>query len=257
MATKSQLLRDFTQLSENAYNNVYTAFARSAYLERVRLVPAVSKAFVAEQAHGRKASVEVKGALRIDNLPYRRKEAAGTRSPSRFDDGIHVVLDSLDIYKFELDRPSLQNSFLYRSTVRVAYFKRSKTKWKPHLCIRYDFARSNGAHPIFHAQMENGVPDPAVWAQFADMPEVVDPLDLHTTVRLPTANVVGATALLSLAADHLPLAKFPEVLHAVRQQPLFNADPWRCDCRSLDHGEPPETMLASRWYSMNTRDDMD
>ena len=253
MATKGQLLKEFIQLSENAYNNVYTAFKRTAFLERATLLPAVGdQAFVAEAAQGQVNSVEVKGALRIDSLPYRRKESAGSRrTDSRHDGGINVVLDSLDIYKFDRDRPSLSNSFLYKSQVRVAYFKRTKGKWKPHLCVRYDFARSYGSHPIFHAQLEDGVPDASVRAMFPDLPDVVEPLDLHFKVRLPTANVVGATALLSLAADHLPLNRFPDVLRAVRAQALFNAEPWRCDCSSLDGGLAPQSVLASRWYSTN------
>lgn len=253
MATKGQLLREFIQLSENAYNNVYTAFKRTAFLERATLLPAVGdQAFVAEAAQGKVNSVEVKGALRIDRLPYRRKEVAGSRGADPHpNDGINVVLDSLDIYKFDRDKPSLTNSFLYKSQVRVAYFKRAQGKWKPHLCVRYDFARSYGSHPIFHAQLENGVPDASVRAMFPDLPEIAEPLDLHFKVRLPTANVVGATALLSLAADHLPLTRFPDVLRAVRAQALFKAEPWRCDCSSLDGGLAPQSMLASRWYSTN------
>ena len=253
MATKGQLLKEFIELSENAYNNVYTAFKRTAYLEKAMVIPAIGdQAFVARAPTGQVNSVEVKGALRIDRLPYRRKEVAGAREEdSRHNGGINVVMDSLDIYKFDRDKPSLANSFLYKSQVRVAYFKRSKSNWKPHLCVRYDFARSYGSHPIFHAQLENGVPDDAVRAMFPDMPQVVEPLDLHFKVRLPTANVVGATALLSLAADHLPLSKFPDVLRAVRKQALFNTDPWRFDCSSLDGGVPPVSMIASRWYSTN------
>ena len=251
MSTKGQLLKQFSQLSENAYNNVYTAFKRVAHLASATLVTAVGdQAFVAEAVQGQVNSVDVKGALRIDSLPYRRKEVAGSRgTDSRHDGGINVVLDSLDTYKFDRNQPGLANSFLYKSQVRVAYFKRSKGKWKPHLCVRYDFARSYGSHPIFHAQLENGVPGASVRALFPDLPEVVEPLDLHFRVRLPTANVVGATALLSLAADHLPLNRFPDVLRAVRAQALFNAEPWRCDCSSLDGGLAPQSMLASRWYS--------
>jgi len=253
MATKGKLLKEFIQLSENAYNNVYTAFKRTAQAESASVLPAISdQAFVASAAQGQANSVEVKGALRIDRLPYRRREVAGSREDDlRHGGGINVVMDSLDIYKFDLNQPTLANSFLYKSQVRLAYFKRSKTKWKPHLCVRYDFARSYGSHPIFHAQLESGVPDASVRAMFPDLPEVIDPLDLHFKVRLPTANVVGATALLSLAADHLPLTHFPTVLRAVRAQALFNTDPWRCDCSSLDGGLAPQSMLASRWYSTN------
>jgi hypothetical protein len=252
MATRSQLLQTFIQLSERAYNNVYSTFERTAQLEAASLTPAINDhAFVARAADGQLNSVEVRGALRIDNLPYKRKHDAGTRDPSSHAGGINVVLDSLDIYKFDRNQPTLENSFLYKSTVRVAYFKRTKAKWRPHLCVRYDFTHSYGAHPIFHAQLENGIPNAEVRARFPDMPEVEQPLDLHTHVRLPTANVVGATALLSLAADHLPMTKFPDVLRAVRAQALFNANPWRCDYSSLDHGTSPETMLASRWYSLN------
>lgn len=254
MATNSQLLQEFIQLSEKAYNNVYTAFERTARVEAASPKPAIDDhAFVAKEADGQLNSVEVRGALRIDNLPYKRKNDAGTRDALRHDGGINVVLDSLDIYKFDRNRPTLENSFLYKSTVRVAYFKWTKAKWRPHLCVRYDFAHSYGSHPIFHAQLENGIPNDEVRAHFPDMPEVVAPLDLHTHVRLPTANVVGATALLSLAADHLPLTKFPDVLRVVRAQALFNANPWRCDWSSLDNGTSPATVLASCWYSMNAR----
>lgn len=254
MASKARLLQDFIRLSENAYNNVYQSFSQIAYFERVNLIPSISRqAFVADTAVGHMNSVEVRGALRIDNLPYKRKEAIGTRrdDTSPHSGGINVLLDSLDIYKFDRNQPSLKNSLLYKSTVRLFYFKLVRKKWKPHLCVRYDFERSYGCHPIFHAQMENGVLDDEVRAKFPELPEVDGSLDLHTKVRLPTANVVGATALLSLAADHLPMVRFPSILREIRKQSLFNVEPWRCDCSSLDDKQAPQSMLASGWYSTN------
>ncbi len=250
MANANDTLERFMKLTEKSYDGVYQSFRENAYVEKTELCPvnAGHRAFVVEKSPPpHKNSVEVRGALRINNLPYQRTLAAGA---SKHASGIDVLMDSLDIYKFKNDKPKLDESFLYCSTVRLAYFRRSAKKWKPLLCIRYDFAKSTDAHPIFHAQLENGIPSSEVRKLFKDIPEVdvAHALQVHTNVRFPTANVVGATALLSLAADHLPLSRFPVILKAVRDQAMFS-DAWRCDCSSLDGGLPPKAMLASGWYS--------
>lgn len=250
MANANEILERFRQLIEKSYNNVYQSFEQSAYTEKTVMRPANAKQqpFVASKSPSpHKNSIEVRGALRIDNLPYQRKQTVGA---SKHANGIDVLLDSLDIYKFHGDKPNLEESFLYCSTVRLAYFQRTEKKWRPLLCIRYDFAKSHNAHPIFHAQLENGIPAAEVQGLFSGLPEIdtKHALQVHTNVRFPTANVVGATALLSLAADHLPLARFPLVLKAVRDQKVFS-DAWRFDCSSLDGGVPPQALLASRWYS--------
>jgi len=250
MASANETLEKFRKLTERAYNTVYQSFRDNAYIEQTVVQPVYvgQQAFIASKSPPpHKNSIEVKGALRIDNLPYQRKQTAGASKHAK---GIHVLLDSLDIYKFHGDKPNLDESFLYCSTVRLAYFKRKDANWRPLLCIRYDFAKSYDAHPIFHAQLEDGIPTAEVRALFPGLPKIEAEyaLPVHTNVRFPTANVVGATALLSLAADHLALSRFPEILRAVRNQKMFS-DVWRCDCSSLDDGLPPQAMLASKWYS--------
>lgn len=244
------VLDQFKKLAERAYNNVYQEFERSARPIGTVLLPAAGtgQAFVALNSPPPHVnSIEVHGAVRMDNLPRQRKLDP---TLSRHNSGISVLLDSLDIYKFERDKPALDNSFLYQSTVRLGYFTSAKGKWSPLLCVRYDFQKSHDAHPLFHAQLESGMPSAALKALFPDMPVVEKPLNIHTNVRLPTANVIGATALLSLAADHLPLVKFPEILRTIRKQGLFNGE-WRCECNSMDMKALPDAVLSSRWYSTN------
>lgn len=249
MAGTNEVLEKFRALTERAYDNVYRSFANLAHFERTKLSPVIpAQPFVATRSdpqHPR--SIEVRGALRIDKLPQKRKRSAGAsrHSPS----GLSVLLTSLDIYKFD-GRPTLDNSFLYSSQVRLSYFTTKGSNWNPLLCVRYDFAKSHDAHPIFHAQLEDGVPTDEMRALFGGLPVVQGKLTFSEHVRLPSANVVGATALLSLAADHLPLERFPDVLRAVRDQRLFRED-WRCQCKSMDEPVPLTGMLASRWYSSN------
>lgn len=248
MAGPKAVLDQFKKLADRAYNSVYQEFQWSAQVEGATLKPSASNghAFVAlDSAAPHRNSIEVHGALRLENLPRQR-----TRDPSvsKHEGGISVLMSSLDIYKFERSKPDLDESFLYSSNVRLGYYRSSKDRWIPLLCVRYDFAKSHAAHPLFHAQLEDGMPNAEVKAIFPDLPKVTDPLQVHTNVRLPTANVVGATALLSLAADHLPLAKFPDILRAIRKQPLFSGA-WRCECTSMDDGALPSRMLSSCWYS--------
>lgn len=245
MATKS-VVEVFRQIAEKSYNEVSTEFERIARLENVSLKPAaLGQAFVASKSQPPHVnSVEVRGALRIENLPYKRKQTAGDRHNS----GIFVLMDSLDIYKFK-GKPSLENSFLYKSNVRVGYYRASQKKWKPLACVRYDSESAYQAHPLFHAQLESGNHDDRLRNIFQDLPEIHQPLlDIHESIRLPTANVIGATVLVSLAADHLPLAKFPDMLRAVQKRPFFKSK-WRFNADSLDHEESVCGVLSSGWYS--------
>lgn len=249
MAGTNDVLERFRALTERAYDNVYRSFSNLAHFEKTKLSPVIhEQPFVATRsAPQHRHSVEVKGLLRIDKLPQKRKADAGASRESS--SGLSVLLTSLDVYKFE-GKPTLTNSFLYASNVRLSYFTTKGQDWKPLLCVRYDFAKSHDAHPIFHAQFEDGVPTEEMRATFGSLPVVLGKLPFSEHVRLPSANVVGATALLSLAADHLPLERFPDVLRAVRAQRLFRDD-WRCECSSLDEPIPLQGMLSSRWYSSN------
>ncbi len=229
---------------KKAYKAVYSEF----YIG-VQQVGAIAKprlngeCFNVGLATGQVNSIEVRGALRIDNLPYKRKNVA-PESP-RGNSGIFVLLDSLDMYKFR-ERPAADTSFLWGSNVRLAYYARKGQKWAPILDVRYDFAKAFDAHPIFHAQLGSGALDHEERRRF-DAAEIENVMDTHQTVRLPTANVIGATALLSLAADHLPLERFAPMLNKVRGQQFFQN--WRCDCSSLDRPLPEGEMLATGWYS--------
>lgn len=249
MATGAQILNTFIKQTENAYNNVYKTFWQIAMTERTEFHPAFANgaAFVARKSapeYGN--SVEVEGALRISKLPYKRKLTPGA---SKHANGIEVILDSLDIYKFEDNRPNLSTAFLHHSYVRLAYYRPGAgDQWSPILCIRYDYAKPSDAHPIFHAQLETGEFCPKAKDMFTVLPKLKSTLTVHENVRVPTVNVVGATALLSLAADHLPLSRFPTMLQSVRAQKMFN-DPWRCDYRRMDAGRAPGPMLSSCLYS--------
>lgn len=250
MARTNEVIEKVRALTERAYDNVYRTFAQLAHLEKTELAPVFnSKPFVARRsAPQHQHSIEVEGALRIDKLPQKRRKKAGASRESLT--GLSVLLTSLDVYKFGDSKPSLSNSFLYSSCVRLSYFTTKGPHWKPLFCVRYDFAKSHDAHPIFHAQLEDGVPTTEMRKTFGQLPEVLGPLPFSAQIRLPSANVVGATALLSLAADHLALERFPEVLRTVRSQPLFG-EGWRCECSSLDENVPLGGMLSSRWYSGN------
>jgi len=232
---------------KKAYKAVYSEFHLG-----VQQVGAIAKprlngeCFNVGLAAGQVNSIEVRGALRIDNLPYKRKSVA-PESP-RANAGIFVLLDSLDMYKFR-GKPSADTSFLWGSNVRLVYYARKGQKWAPMLDVRYDFAKAYDAHPIFHAQLGSGALDQEARRRF-DAAEIESVLDTHQTVRLPTANVIGATALLSLAADHLPLDRFAPMLSKVRSQQFFQN--WRCDCSSLDIPLAESELLAMGWYSTST-----
>lgn len=247
MATGAQTLKKFITQTENAYNNVFKAFSQIAVHENtVTKSPYPGQmAFVAKQSAAPHInSVEVEGALRISKLPYKRKLDPGT---SKHANGLEVLLDSRDIYKFADGKPDLETAYLYHSYVRVAYFRPTGRVWSPLLCLRYDYAEPSHSHPIFHVQLENGEPPAHVRAFFPEVPALDKVLQVHENIRVPTTNMVGATALLSLAADHLPLKRFPQMLKAVRDQKLFG-DVWRCDYSRLDDGHAPGPMLSSCLY---------
>jgi hypothetical protein len=249
MAGKS-VVEDFRLLAEKAYNETFIEFDRIARLAGVKLKPEIlGQTFVARKSPPtHRDSIEVQGLLRIENLPYQRKLNAGAQpTADRHSNGIFVLMDSLDIYKFD-GKPSLENSFLYKSNVRVGYYRATKSKWSPLLCVRYDSESAHQAHPLFHAQLETGIHTDRLRSIFSNLPEIDKPLIIHEAVRVPTANVIGATVLVSLAADHLPLANFPDMLRAIRKRPFFKSK-WRFNSQSLDDKESVCDVLSSGWYS--------
>lgn len=244
------VINEFLKVAEKSYNETSIEFERIARLVGVNIKPAIpGQAFVASKSPApHKASIEVRGALRIENMPYKRKQTAGTQpAADRHTAGIFVLMDSLDIYKFK-GKPSLENSFLYKSNVRVGYYRASKKKWKPLACVRYDSENAYQAHPLFHAQLESGSHDDRLKEIFQDLPDIDEPLVIHEAIRLPTANVIGATVLVSLAADHLPLANFPDMLRAIQKRPFFKSK-WRFNSDSLDDEASVCGVLSSGWYS--------
>ena len=246
---KPSAIDEFIDLANVAYRNVYDKFHLSAVRESANPVPKLAGSCfkVSQSPAPHVNSVEVHGALLVNRLPYKRKQSSSGGAATA-SEGIHVILDSLDIYKFN-GAPSLKNSFLYKSNVHLGYYVRQKTKWRPLLYVRYDFASAKDAHPLFHAQICEGALEGPSAQEFGEIPEIVDLLKVHKSIRLPSANVIGATALVSLAADHLPINSFHEILHVVQKQPFFKD--WRCDCTSLDVADSVTKMISSGWYGSN------
>jgi hypothetical protein len=234
----------FIDQAKIAHRNVYENFRRAAVLENISLHEALSGEFytVAKSSPSHPNSVEINGAMRIERLPIRRREA----KPSPRDPGIFVLMNSTEVFKFQ-GKPEPENSFLYKSMVRMGYYQRTtEKKWRTLCCIRYDYDSAHDGHPLFHAQMEEGVLTRDAARIFTGVPEILPGPSIHTGIRIPTANVTGATALLKLAADHLPAKSFKEVLTVIQAQPFFND--WRCDCSSLDNVNSVRGLLSSGWY---------
>ncbi|WP_265211694.1 hypothetical protein [Herbaspirillum lusitanum] len=241
---KRTAIEVFMDRAKLAHKNVYENFYRKALLESVALKPALSGEYfsVNQSPAPHKNSVEIRGGLIIDRLPYRRRD----ENSAAQDRGISVLLNSEEIFKFS-GKVSADTSFLWKSTVRVGYYQRIKDKWQTLLCVRYDYAKAYEAHPIFHAQLEAGTLNgDAVKVFNTGIPEILPIPNLHTRVRMPSANVIGATALLTLAADHLSGKTFREMLMVINSQPFFS--PWRCDYSSLDDPTAMSGALSNIWY---------
>lgn len=244
MATRPAI-DTFVSAAESAYRKAYAAFEVPAIAEGAGVSPLGSggECFHVSAARG-SASVEVIGSLMIELLPRRRKESG----PANPQDRVSVLMSSKDIYFFD-QHPSLADRYLAESYVSISYYKRQNQKWKTELSLRYDFAQrgARGGHPIFHAQIDTGIPSTRM-ASLPGVPAVTDivPLPAYDRIRMPTANMIGATALLQLGADHLPQTAFITMLRTFQGIPFFRN--WRCRCDTLDHVDSARELLSSGWY---------
>jgi hypothetical protein len=242
---KRKVIEVFADAATASYRKAYAAFERSARLAGADLAPLRpgGECFETKLGSGSHTSVEVFGALKIERLPKRRRESNQPNSQ----DIVSVLMSSKEIYFFG-GRPALDNSFLAESFVSVSYYEPRRTGWKTLLSVRYDYScrGARGGHPIFHAQMGDGSPGENM-AKLAGMPSNIKLLEDHYEgVRLPTANMIGATALLKLAADHLPHRSFTPVLRSIQALSFFRN--WRCNCETLDDVDSPRDMLSVGWY---------
>lgn len=244
MATRPAL-DEFVSAAESAYRRSYAAFEVPAIAEGADLTPlgAGGECFEVTAPRG-SASVQVIGSLMIERLPRRHKEGG----PASVQDRVSVLVSSKDIYFFD-QQPSLADRYLAESYVSIGYYKPQSGKWKTELALRYDFGArgARGGHPIFHAQIDSGVPGPRM-ASLPGVPTATNivPLPYYGHIRMPTANMVGATALLKLGADHLSQASFSTMLRTFQGLPFFKN--WRCKCDTLDHVDSAREMLSSGWY---------
>lgn len=235
----------FAQAATTAYREVHSVFDRSATSEGASLQPIRAECFVVNKPRGH-TTVEVVGALRIELLPSRHR-AAGRTAPAN--DRIAVLLSSRDIYGFDDTKPADEASYLHESFVDVGYYKVTNANWQALLAVRYDYG-ARGAmqgHPIFHAQMHDGsagkrILNMAATPNIQALPEK----EVFELVRVPTANMIGASALLKLSADHLSHGSFTAVLQRLRALTFFNN--WRCNCSTLDDVNSVRGLLASGWY---------
>lgn len=239
------LIDSFAHQANIAYRAVYNTFERSALAEGAALTPVRTDCFVVEAKVGR--TVEVVGALKVEQLS-RRHRANSKSAP--VSDRIAVLMASKDIYAFDDALSTGKASYLQEAFVDIGYYKVSRKGWRALLGVRYDFA-GRGAregHPIFHAQMHDG----SAGRSLAALPTVptIQPLpesEVFDQVRLPTANMIGASALLKLSADHLSHDSFKTVLQQMRGQTFFGN--WRCNCSTLDDVDSARGLLATGWYA--------
>jgi hypothetical protein len=239
-------MQRFIAKVERDHKKMYSDFQLQALAHNVVLYPALgggTECFEVRQSAAPFTNrVEVHGGLMIEQLPFKRSQTAATAAASG---RIRLLMNSFEIYKFKSAVIDPKSSFLYKSMVRIAYYKGGST-WKTLLCLRYDFASAKDAHPIFHAQMENGTLDAATQALFSVAGTIVPIQDIQHAVRIPTANMIGATALLKIAADHMSIQALRDLLIEARKVPFFKT--WRCDCSTLDNVNSAKKMLALGWY---------
>lgn len=233
----------FISAAESANKRTFNTFQSLAVLAGVAVAPALQgECFqVRKSSPQHPDSVEIHGALRLDKVPYKRTETGNGETP----ESINILMDSAEYFKFQ-GSPSPETAFLYNAHVRIGYYKRRTKAWKTLLCIRYDFEGARNAHPIFHAQLENGILSGPTAAIFHDVGNIEMMKDLHYGIRFPSANMIGATALLKIAADHFPGESFRALLKTIQEQKFYQN--WRCDCRTLDDPDSVKGMLSSGWY---------
>lgn len=242
MPTQQQI-DETARAANTAYGEVYNVFNRLALSEGASLQPIRAECFVVTK---KPSSVEVAGALRIELLPRRHRAAGKTAPPA---DRIAVLLSSRDVYKFDDAKPAAEASYLDQSYVDIGYYRTTRAAWQTLMGVRYDYGQRGAkeGHPIFHAQMHDGSAGQSI-LPMAGTPNI-DPLpqkEVFDTVRLPTANMIGASALLKLSADHLSHPSFTSVLQRVRGLNFFGN--WRCNCSTLDHADSARGLLSFGWY---------
>lgn len=236
-------IQNTAQAAKHAYREVYNVFDRSAQSEGVALRPVFTDCFMVSEKPER---FEVRGALRVELLP-RRRRAGGKLVPAS--DRIAVLMSSRDVYKFDDSKQANEASFLDQAYVDIGYYRVVGTIWRALLAVRYDFGQrgATGGHPIFHAQLHKGGAGDSI--RHMPLTPTIDPLPedkVLETVRLPTANMIGASALLKLSADHLSHGSFASVLQSLRGLAFFGN--WRCNCSTLDDAGSVRGILAPGWY---------
>lgn len=224
-----------------AYSAVADVFEAVARQSGAAFRPEQAPAFRVRAIDGR---LHATCLTKIERLPYRRHQSASP--PQR--DRITVVLDSSETFRVEGDRraPKL---CLMNSTVKVAYYRPQQDRLTTLLCVRYDFDGAADAHPIFHAQIDTNAVDQNKLVRLGLSSPVTPMPEHHERVRIPTANVIGPTALLQIGADHLPYEKFARILHKIRGDVLFTR--WTCDRSTLDRPKALAKLLSSTWYAPN------
>ena len=236
----------FALSAKTAYRDVYNTFERSAIDEGAAPTALSTECFTVST---KSQTVEVAGALKIEQLAGRRR-APGKSAPANA--RIAVVMSSKDIYAFDDTKPASQASYLQKVFVNVGYYNvTSKGGWQTLLGLHYDFDSRGAtqAHPIFHVQMHDGSAGKGI-AGMAHTPPInaLTQQQVFDSVRIPTANMVGASALLKLSADHLSHDSFKTLLQRLRALAFFCN--WRCNCSTLDDADSARGLLATGWYGM-------
>jgi len=235
----------FAKTASTAYGEVFNVFARCAAGEGVAIQPLRTECFTVNKP-AKHSTVEVLGGLRIELLPGRHR-AVGKPVPAN--ELIAVLLSSRDIYGFDDTKPEAESSYLHEAFVDIGYYKVTNTNWQALLGVRYDYGGRGATqgHPIFHAQMHDGSAGKRIQNMSATPSiQALPTKDVFQHVRLPTANMIGASALLKLSADHLTHPSFTAVLQRLRSLTFFNN--WRCNCSTLDDVNSVRGLLASGWY---------
>lgn len=222
---------------QRAYSGVADLFARVANTDGASFNPVYSPAFKVRFLGSR---LHIECLAKIERLRYQRQQTASRSGQNT----ITVVLDSSEEFRFDGDSPVPFS--LVKSTVTIGYHGGEKGSLKTLLCVRYDFHNPRDAHPIFHAHIDRKVDDAKL--ALLNLSSVLPMPEQHGGVRIPTPSVVGPTALVQIAADHLPLDQFPSVLSKLRSDVLFVG--WKCDLRSFQRGDL-QKLISSSWYRPN------
>lgn len=244
-------LEAFREYIEKAYRKFYDEFSiRADAIGCARASSLHSECFVADARaypDGNEA-VHVNGVLRIDQLPRARTNKPRAAQAQ----GISVLMLSYEDYRFDGRPAAKANCILQSSSVHLGYYqRRQNNKFATLEALRYDFSKhgARDAHPVFHAQFEQGKldTDPRVLGLIPGL--TIEPIleTRMTSVRIPTSNMTGPMALLTIAADHLGQADFNDLLTAYRNTAFFKN--WKCRFAFMDSAFPTPIHCASTWYS--------